>query len=125
MFNKKKKNILKRSIYINKGYQILKNTIKRIQYLLKINGFDIKSNKTHNTLDQKFLYKQYKLYKKLNKIQQKKNKKAILNFIRKIDSLFKKNLKKIKIKLIKKSWKKSYIIFQKIIFLKNFKKKIK
>ncbi|CAL4324989.1 Fe-S protein assembly co-chaperone HscB [Buchnera aphidicola] len=122
---KKKKENLKKSIYINQGYQILKKNFTRIQYLLKINGFDIKSKENNNILDKKFLYKQYKYYEKLDQLKKKKNQKKILNFTKKIQLLLNEYKKKIIIQLKKKSWKNAFIILQKIIFLKNFTKKMK
>ncbi|MCW5197426.1 Fe-S protein assembly co-chaperone HscB [Buchnera aphidicola] len=126
MFYKKKKKALKKSIYINKGYKILKNPIKRMQYILKLNGFDLKLLTININLNQNFLNKQFKYYKILNQIKTKKNNINQINlFYKKINQLLKKYIKKILEKFKNKSWKKSFIIFQKILFLYNFKKKIR
>ncbi|WP_367674257.1 iron-sulfur cluster co-chaperone HscB C-terminal domain-containing protein [Buchnera aphidicola] len=105
---------------------MLKNPLKRMQYILKLNGFNLKSLKINTNLNQSFLNKQFKYYKKLSQIQKNKNNiKKITLFYKEINQLIKKYIKKILIKFKKKSWKKSFIIFQKILFLHNFKKKIK
>lgn len=97
-----------------------------MQYILKLNGFNLKSTKININLDQSFLNKQFKYYQKLNKIQKNPNSSQKINsFYNQINQLKKKYQKKILKKFKEKSWKKSFLIFQKILFLNNFKKKIK
>ncbi|CAL4325012.1 Co-chaperone protein HscB [Buchnera aphidicola (Periphyllus testudinaceus)] len=123
---KKKKKALKKSIYINNGYKILKNPIKRIKYILKLHGYTFKLNKEKNNLKTSFLKKQYKYYETLEKIKiQKNNYKKINKFYKKIKKKLIKYQKKIEIKLNKKSWNKSFLIFQKLLFLKKIQKNIK
>ncbi|NIG99385.1 MAG: Fe-S protein assembly co-chaperone HscB [Buchnera aphidicola (Periphyllus acericola)] len=122
---KKQKKILKKSIHINKGYEILKNPIKRIKYILKLKGYDLKHINNKNRLNQSFLKKQYKYFKKLEKININNKKiKKDNKFYKKIKNTHKKYFNKIKEKIIKKCWKKAFLIFQKIIFLKKIIKKL-
>lgn len=116
---------MKKSIYINKGYKILKNPLKRMQYILKLNGFDLKSLKKKIDLNQSFLKKQFNYYKKLRIIQKKNNSVEIISFYNEINQSSKKYIKKILKKFKKKLWEKAFFIFQKILFLHNLKKKIK
>ncbi|WP_343183543.1 Fe-S protein assembly co-chaperone HscB [Buchnera aphidicola] len=123
---KKKEKILKKSIYINKIYKTLKNPIKRIQYILKLYGYDLKLISKKNQLNKNFLDKQFKYYEKLEKIKLNKNKTIkIKKFYKKIKIKLKKYKKKIEIELNKKSWKQSFYIFKKLFFLYRFKKNIK
>ncbi|NIH41052.1 MAG: Fe-S protein assembly co-chaperone HscB [Buchnera aphidicola (Periphyllus aceris)] len=123
---KKQKKILKKSIYINKSYETLKNPIKRIKYILKLKGYDLENTNNQNNLNQSFLKKQYKYFKKLEKINISKKKINKKNkFYKKIKNNYKKYFNKIKEQIIKKCWKKTFLEFQKIIFLKKIIKKLK
>ncbi|CAL4324538.1 Fe-S protein assembly co-chaperone HscB [Buchnera aphidicola] len=119
--NKIKNKFLKKSIQINQGYKILKNSFKRAKYFLKINNIKI-SKKCF--FEQSFLMKQIKLHKKFNVLRKLKNKKKIKKLIKKIKILINNYKKKLTYHIFKKNWKSCKLKIFKISFLKKFKKNV-
>ncbi|WP_187307826.1 Fe-S protein assembly co-chaperone HscB [Buchnera aphidicola] len=118
-------NILEKSIYINKAYQILKNPYKRAKYLLSLNLFHFKEEK-NNLSDELFLNKQLKIYEQLEILKHHPERKSELNQL--FDKIkYKKNYYLLKLELMfnKKKWKLAAITLYKLLFYKKFKKVLK
>ncbi|WP_343189943.1 Fe-S protein assembly co-chaperone HscB [Buchnera aphidicola] len=113
-----------KSVEINNGYKILKNPIKRAEYIIKINNLKIFKKKEICTT--KFLIYIFKLNKKIEKIKKskkyKKEKKQLLKNIKKKKHMY---YKKIYINIKNKKWEKSKNILTKLKFIKKIISKIK
>ena len=116
-----KKDMLQHSIIINKGYRILKDSLKRAEYLLFLNGCNMKDKKNF-LYDKNFLLEQFNFYEEIEKIR-----KSSLNLMR-INNL------SIRIKKIthnynialnqtlkEKNWNQAMSILYKLLFFKKIK----
>ncbi|WP_343184035.1 Fe-S protein assembly co-chaperone HscB [Buchnera aphidicola (Ceratovacuna keduensis)] len=116
------KNIKNKSAEINIAYRILKNPIKRVEYIIKINCN--KKLYEKNVCNKKFLLYYFEINKKIEKLEKKnKNKIKIKKILEKIKKKQKKYYKKIEIYIKKKKWEKSKNILIKIKFLNKILKK--
>ncbi|BGI51627.1 MAG: hypothetical protein BucCj_3830 [Buchnera aphidicola (Ceratovacuna japonica)] len=119
-----KKDIKKKSYKINIAYGILKNPIKRAEYIIKINC----TNKLYkkNICNKKFLIYYFNINNKIENLEKDpKNKKKINNILKIIKEKKNKYYKKIDVYIRKKEWKKSKNILTKLKFLnKILNKKI-
>lgn len=120
----KYKNYLEKSIHINKGYHILKDPLKRAEYLLFLNSYNFK--KEQKNLSQNiFLNEQLKLYEKLDTIIKIKEKQAELHHLSHTIKHKKKHyLLKLELMLDKKQWKLAGITLYKLLFYKKFGNKL-
>lgn len=120
-----KNNTLLISSEINKGYYILKNKLKRAEYLLYLNQ---KKNRKNNDfkLKPEILEKQFKLYKELEELQRKpKNQEKIKLFIIRINRKIELYYQKINNYFKKKSFLKIQYILYELKYLKKILKKTK
>ncbi|HMI77083.1 MAG TPA: Fe-S protein assembly co-chaperone HscB [Buchnera sp. (in: enterobacteria)] len=119
-----KEDMLKHSILINKGYRVLKDFLKRAEYLLLLNGFNLQDKK--NILcDKDFLIEQFNFYEEIEKI-----KKLPLDLMRINDISMR--IKKINNqyyteliqRLKEKKWNQAMFILHKLLFFKKLKMSI-
>ncbi|WP_343154779.1 Fe-S protein assembly co-chaperone HscB [Buchnera aphidicola (Pseudoregma panicola)] len=117
------KNIKNKSSEINIAYRILKNPIKRAEYIIKINCS--KNIYEENICNKKFLLYFFKINKKIENLEKniRKNKKKINKILEKIKVKKKKYYKKIEKYIKNKKWIKSKNILIKIKFLNKILKK--
>ncbi|XBC42815.1 MAG: Fe-S protein assembly co-chaperone HscB [Buchnera aphidicola (Kaburagia rhusicola ensigallis)] len=120
----KHKNYLNKSMHINKGYHILKDPLKRAEYLLFLNSYNFK--KEQKNLSQNiFLNEQLKLYEKLDTIKKTKKKKAELHYLSNIIEHKKKHyLLELELMFNEKKWKLAGITLYKLLFYKKFENKL-
>ncbi|WP_343189086.1 Fe-S protein assembly co-chaperone HscB [Buchnera aphidicola (Chaitoregma tattakana)] len=112
------KNFIQKSIIINNAYNILKNPIKRAEYIIRKN-YSKKTNKYH-IYDHKFLLYYFNLNNKIEETNKKfNNKKKLKKILKEIKKNKLKYYEKINIYIKKKQWKKSEKILIKLKFLQK------
>ncbi|CAL4325858.1 Fe-S protein assembly co-chaperone HscB [Buchnera aphidicola] len=120
-----KKNILKKSININKGYKILRHFSTRAIYLLSLNGININQKKIsfNNHI---FLSKYFSLYEELDYVKNHDhNKEAYNSFNKKVQNQIQKYKDNIIIQLNNKNWIASEKIILKLLFVLKIEKSLK
>ncbi|XBC39237.1 MAG: Fe-S protein assembly co-chaperone HscB [Buchnera aphidicola (Nurudea shiraii)] len=125
-FSKIKKNdFLNMSININKGYSILKSSVKRAKHLLYLNLYDFEKEK-HNICKKNFLHKQLELYEKLEMLKNSPDKNLeIHHFFKKLKSKRKHHLSHLELMLNIQEWNLAAIELYKFSFYKKIIKVIK
>ncbi|UPT14390.1 Fe-S protein assembly co-chaperone HscB [Buchnera aphidicola] len=122
----KKKWVLKKSIQINKGYKILKNSFNRSMYLLFLNGIKVDEEKllSHN---QYFLKKYFFLHEELEILKKTNNSNIICfnNFLKKIENEIKDCENMINNEFHNKNWNAIISATSQLLFLKRIKGKLK
>lgn len=122
---KSKKHLLhlKKSILLNQGYQILKNPLKRAEYLLFLNHIQINKEK-EIVFKLQFLKKQLKLYEQIEKLKTVTKKDQSNKVYLQIKNEEQHYFKKLQLLLNKKQWHLAKIILCKLLFFEKLKKKI-
>ncbi|WP_422667470.1 Fe-S protein assembly co-chaperone HscB [Buchnera aphidicola] len=120
-----KKNILQKSIAINKGYKTLKNFLDRAMYLLLLNNININKKKILSN-DNIFLSKYFSLYEELDYVQKNKNDQiAFSKLEEKIKNIIKKYKYSIVIELDEKNWTNAEKIILELLFFLKIEKNLK
>ncbi|XBC40759.1 MAG: Fe-S protein assembly co-chaperone HscB [Buchnera aphidicola (Nurudea yanoniella)] len=119
-----KNKFLRKTIDINKGYQILKDPIERAKYLLRLNSYNFELKK-NNIFKKNFLHEQLKVYEKLDTLKKSsKNESKLNNFTKEIKKKEKYYLLNVEIFLNQKNWNLAATTLYKYLFYKKIKKKI-
>lgn len=123
--NKKKKNSLKFSIYINKAYYILKDPLKRSIYLCKLLNFNLYIKENKIIFSEEFLLRQLKLRDLLNNIKNFNNIKNLKILEKNILNKKQIIINLINYQFIKNNLKKIKKLIYNLLFLENLNKDIK
>ncbi|XBC42297.1 MAG: Fe-S protein assembly co-chaperone HscB [Buchnera aphidicola (Meitanaphis elongallis)] len=122
--SKSKNNNLKQSINVNLGYYVLKSSCRRAEHLLLLNSYNFKKEQKYLP-QSNFLYKQLKLYEKLDTLKYTIKKELELShFINEIVHKKQYYLSELESMLNQKEWKLAAIILHKLLFYKKFKRKL-
>lgn len=120
-----KKNILKKSININKGYKILRYFLTRAIHLLFLNGIDINQKKISFN-NHMFLSKYFSLYEELDYVKKNDNDIEAFNSLNtKVQYQIKEYKNNIIVKLNNQNWIDSEKIILELLFFLKIEKKFK
>jgi len=114
---------------INDAYQVLKHPLKRAEYLLLLQGFDIQ-NEQHTMHDTAFLMEQFELREALDAISKKVTKSAseaetqLLKFSEHIDKMIKQRYQTLIQALADQQWQTAADNVRKLKFLEKLQQQI-
>lgn len=116
---------LKKSIEINQGYQILKNSLSRAIYLLSLNGLNVNKEKFFSH-DENFLKKYFFLYEELDRIMKIDQDKIKLDFFfQNIKKKIRDRQDKIEIECNKRNWDQVIKLIAELLFFKKIQNRFK
>lgn len=111
---------VQKAAQINDAYQILKNPISRIEYILVLRGVDIRDEQ--KTLqDPLFLMEQMELREELEEIN---NEDALFDFDGKVNAIYKQHLLDVKNQLESSLWEQAAEQVRKLKFIAKLKNEI-
>ncbi|CAL4325991.1 Fe-S protein assembly co-chaperone HscB [Buchnera aphidicola] len=120
-----KKIALKKSIEINRGYQILKDSLSRAIYLLSLNGLKISKEK-FSAHDQIFLKKYFFLHEELDYLIKHDDKKVKLDILfEKVKKKIQNYEEKIEVEFNKKNWNQVIKLIAGLLFFKKIQDRFK
>ncbi|WP_413285089.1 co-chaperone HscB [Vibrio sp. MA40-2] len=111
---------VQKAAQINDAYQILKQPIARAEYILLLNGIDIKDEQT-TLQDLDFLMEQMQLREELEEITSED---ALFDFDSKVSKMYKKNLLDVKKELDESLWEQATDRVRKLKFIAKLKNEI-
>ncbi|MDV7105304.1 co-chaperone HscB [Vibrio sp. TH_r3] len=111
---------VQKAAQINDAYQILKQPIARAEYILLLNGIDIKDEQT-TLQDLDFLMEQMQLREELEEITSED---ALFDFDSKVSKMYKKNLLDVKKELDDSLWEQATDRVRKLKFIAKLKNEI-
>lgn len=116
---------LKKSIEINQGYQILKNSLSRAIYLLSLNGLNVNKEKFFSH-DENFLKKYFFLYEELDRLMNIDQEKIKLDFFfQNIKKKIRDRQDKIEIECNKRNWDQVIKLIAELLFFKKIQNRFK
>ncbi|AHG59810.1 Fe-S protein assembly co-chaperone HscB [Buchnera aphidicola] len=116
---------LEKSIEINKGYKILKNSLSRAIYLLSLYGFKLKTE-TILLKNNSFLKKYFSLYEDIDNLKKNNfNGKKVHFFLKKIEKKSKHYKTMMETEFENKNYEEIIPIIAKLLFFKKIKINLK
>ncbi|CUR53715.1 Co-chaperone protein HscB [Serratia symbiotica] len=114
---------LKTTLILNKAYSILKDPLKRAEYILSLFNIDY-HHKKNTIFDNIFLHTQIELFDEFDSIKNKKNmENSLIKFNIKLNNIIKQNNIIMIQSLNNKQWEKAYNSLYKLRFLKKLQQK--
>lgn len=107
---------LQKAATINQGYQALRKSLTRAEYLLSLHGFDI-NNEQQSLRDTEFLMEQMALREQLELIEQQQDSDAITEFLQQLQSSEKQRETQLRQQLAAQDWAPAAESARKIRFL--------
>lgn len=111
---------VQKAAQINDAYQVLKQPIARAEYILLLNGFDIKGEQ-RTLQDPLFLMEQMELREELEEITSEDD---LFDFDNKVSKMYKKNLLDVKKELDESLWEQATDRVRKLKFIAKLKNEI-
>ncbi|MDC0609119.1 co-chaperone HscB [Vibrio sp.] len=109
---------------INDAFQILKNPISRTEYLLSLNGVDIRDEQ-QTMQDPEFLMQQMELREELEEIESSSDiESALFDFDAKVAKLYKELIQQVETELEQAHWETAAITVRKLKFIAKLKNEI-
>ena len=111
---------VQKAAQINDAYQVLKQPVSRLEYILQLNGLDIRGEQ--KTLqDPMFLMQQMELREELEEINDEE---ALLDFDAKVNKLYKQHLLEVQQQLQDAMWEAAAEQVRKLKFIEKLKQEI-
>ncbi|WCE30291.1 co-chaperone HscB [Vibrio sp. SCSIO 43137] len=111
---------VQKAAQINDAYQVLKQPVSRLEYILQLNGLDIRGEQ--KTLqDPMFLMQQMELREELEEISDEE---ALLDFDAKVNKLYKQHLLEVQQQLQDAMWEAAAEQVRKLKFIEKLKQEI-
>lgn len=111
---------VQKAAQINDAYQVLKQPVSRLEYILQLNGLDIRGEQ--KTLqDSMFLMQQMELREELEEINDEE---ALLDFDAKVNKLYKQHLLEVQQQLQDAMWEAAAEQVRKLKFIQKLKQEI-
>ena len=111
---------VQKAAQINDAYQVLKQPVSRLEYILQLNGLDIRGEQ--KTLqDPMFLMQQMELREELEEISDEE---ALLDFDAKVNKLYKQHLLDVQQQLQDAMWEAAAEQVRKLKFIEKLKQEI-
>jgi len=111
---------VQKAAQINDAYQVLKQPVSRLEYILQLNGLDIRGEQ--KTLqDPMFLMQQMELREELEEINDEE---ALLDFDAKVNKLYKQHLLEVQQQLQDAMWEAAAEQVRKLKFIQKLKQEI-
>lgn len=109
---------------INDAFQVLKNPIPRAEYLLSLNGFDIRGEQ-QTVQDPVFLMQQMELREELEQIESSQDAESeLFDFDSKVSKLYKELISQVETELNSNLWESAVVSVRKLKFIAKLKSEI-